>query len=176
MALNIEDKKAVVAEVADVAQSALSVVAADYRGLTVGQMTDLRSRARNSGVYLKVVRNTLARLAVKGTEFECLADALTGPLVLAFSKEEPGAAARLIRDFSKECDSLEVKSLAIAGQLHGPEQLAAVAKLPTREEALASLCAVMKAPVEKFVRTLAEPHSQMVRVFGAVRDQKQQSA
>lgn len=176
MALNIEDKKAVVAEVASVAKDALSVVTADYRGLTVGEMTDLRARARNSGVYLRVVRNTLAKKAMEGTDFECLNDALTGPLVLAFSKEEPGAAARLFRDFIKECETLEVKSLAISGQLHGPDQLAAIAKLPTRDEALASLCAVMKAPVEKFVRTLAEPHSQMVRVFGAVRDQKQQSA
>lgn len=176
MALNIEDKKAVVAEVADVAKDALSAVTADYRGLTVGQMTELRSKARNSGVYMRVVRNTLARRAVQGTEFECLTDALTGPLVIAFSKEEPGAAARLIRDFIKQCDKLEVKSLAIGGQLHGPEQLAAIAKLPTREEALATLCAVMKAPIEKFVRTVREPHAQMVRAFAAVADQKKQSA
>lgn len=173
MALNLEDKKAIVAEVASVAKDALSVVSADYRGLTVTEMDSLRKQARNSGVYLKVVRNTLARRAVEGTEFECMQASLVGPLVLAFSKEEPGAAARLIKNFMKDCDRLEVKALAIGGELHGPEQLAAVAKLPTREEALATLLSVMKAPIEKFVRTVNEPTAQMVRAFAAVRDQKQ---
>ena len=111
MALNIDQKKAIVAEVAEVAGQALSAVAADYRGLSVTEMNDLRARARNSGVYLRVVRNTLARRAVEGTEFECMQDALLGPLVLAFSQEEPGAAARLIRDYVKENDKLEVKLL-----------------------------------------------------------------
>lgn len=173
MALTLEDKKAVVAEVASVAKDALSAVAADYRGLSVSQMDELRKRARNTGVYMRVVRNSLARLAMEGTEFECMQDSLVGSLVLAFSKEEPGAAARLIHDFMKECDNLSVRSLAIGGELHGPEQLAAVAKLPTRDEALATLMSVMNAPITKFVRTLNEPTSQAVRCFAAVRDQKQ---
>lgn len=173
MALNLEDKKAIVAEVASVAKEALSVVSADYRGLSVVEMDDLRKQARNSGVYLKVVRNTLARRAVEGTEFECLRDSLVGPLILAFSKEEPGAAARLINNFIKGCDRLEVTALAIGGQLHGPEQLATIAKLPNREEALATLLSVMQAPITKFVRTVNEPASQMVRVLAAIRDQKQ---
>jgi len=172
MALNIEDKKAVVAEVAHVASTALSAITADYRGLTVVQMTDLRAKARNAGVYLKVVRNTLARRAVEGTEFECLKDTLTGPLLIAFSKEDPGAAARLFRDFVKTCEKLEVKSLAISGKRLGADQLAALASLPTRDQALASLCNVMKAPVEKLVRTLAEPAGQFVRVVAAVGAQK----
>lgn len=173
MALDLEDKKAVVAEVASVAKEALSAVAADYRGLTVNEMDDLRKRARNSGVYMKIVRNTLARRAMEGTEFECMKESLVGPLLLAFSKEEPGAAARLIHGFMKECDRLSVASLAIGGELHGPEQLAAVAKLPTRDEALATLLSVMKAPISKLVRTTAEPTAQMVRCVAAVRDQKQ---
>jgi len=173
MGLNIEDKKAVVAEVANVASTALSAVTAEYRGMTVDQMTNLRTQARNSGVYLRVVRNTLARRAVEGTEFSCLQEALTGPLVLAFSQDDPGAAARLFQNFKKTCENLQVRSLAISGKLLGPEQLAAMASLPTRDQALANLCRVMKAPVEKLARTLAEPAAQFVRVVAAVKDQKQ---
>jgi large subunit ribosomal protein L10 len=172
MALNLDSKKAIVAEVATVASSALSVVAADYRGLSVGEMNDLRVKARENGVYLRVVRNTLARRAVEGTEFECMKDVLLGPLVLGFSQEEPGAAARLFRDFMKTCDRLEVKALGMGGKAMPAEQLQAMAKLPTRDEALATLLNVMKAPVTKFVRTLAEPYAQTVRVFAAVRDSK----
>jgi large subunit ribosomal protein L10 len=128
---------------------------------------------KRQGVHLRVVRNTLARRAVEGTEFACLKDVLTGPLILAFSEEEPGAAARLMRDFSKEFSALEVKALAIGGKLLGANQLEAVSKLPTKQEALATLCGTMLAPIGKFVRTLAEPHSQVVRVMGQIRDQKQ---
>jgi large subunit ribosomal protein L10 len=173
MTLKLEDKQQIVTEVNEVAKKALSAVVVDYQGVTVANMTRLRAKARASGVYLRVVRNTLARRAVEGTDFACLKDALVGPLILAFSKEEPGAAARLIREFVKEIEALEVKALAISGQLLAANQLEAVSKLPSKNEALATLCRVMLAPVEKFVRTLAEPHSQMVRVFGAVRDQKQ---
>ena len=101
MALRIEDKKAIVAEVAENVSSALSAAVADYRGLTVNEMTSLRKQARETGVYLRVVRNNLARLAIKGSEFECLGDALKGPLVLALSKDEPGAAAKLFQSFQK---------------------------------------------------------------------------
>lgn len=173
MPLNIEDKKAIVKEVAEVASAALSLVAADYRGLTVSQMTGLRAQARESGVYLRVVRNTLARRALEGTDFSCVNEALTGPLVLAFSRNEPGAAARLIRDFSKLHDKMTVKLLAIGGELLGPEKLAIVASLPTRHEALTQLVSVMKAPIVKFARTLAEPHAKLVRTFAAVSDKKQ---
>ena len=173
MPLNIENKKAIVKEVASVAQSALSLVAADYCGLTVSAMTKLRSEARKNGVYLRVVRNTLARRALEGTEFSCAQAGLTGPLVLAFSRHEPGAAARLLQEFAKTNDKIQVKLLAIGGQLLGPEKLAAVASLPTREQALTQLVSVMKAPVVKLVRTLAEPQAMLVRTLAAVGNKKQ---
>lgn len=172
MALNLEQKKAIVAEVSDVAANALSAVAADYRGLTVSEVTELRSKAREKGVVLRVVRNTLARRALDNTEFACMRDALVGPLLLAFSKSEPGAAAKLIKDFMKEHEKLEVKALAIGGQLLAAKDLDVVAKLPTRDEAIAMLMSVMKAPVEKFVRTLAEPHAKLVRTIAAIRDKQ----
>lgn len=173
MALNREQKQVIVAEVAEVAASALSVVAAYYRGLTVAEMSALRAKARDQGVYLRVVRNTLARCALKDTDFACLSEALTGPLVLAFSREEPNAAARLIKEFMKEHEKLEVGAIVINRQLLSAKDLSAVADLPSRSEALALLMSVMKAPVDKFVRTLAEPHTRLVRTVAAYRDQKQ---
>ena len=116
MALRLEDKKAVVEEVAKVAAEALSAVAAEYRSLTVVELTELRKRARESGVYLRVVKNSLAKRAVAGTDFECMQDGLVGPLLLAFSIEEPGAAARLIKDFSKEHKKLETKLVKTQGR------------------------------------------------------------
>lgn len=172
MTLKLENKKEIVAEVSEVASDSVAAVIAHYRGLTVAQMTELRAKARNSGVYLRVVRNTLARRAVQGTEFECLTDSLTGPVVLAFSRTEPSAAARLVRDFSKDNDKLEVKVLAVGGNLYEAAQLTAVAKLPTKDEAIAQLMSVMLAPVTKFVRTLNEPTAKLVRTFAALRDQK----
>lgn len=173
MALKLEDKKAIVAEVAEVAANALSVVAADYRGLPVANMTKLRADARKAGVYMRIVRNTLARRALEGTEFACMQDVLVGPLLLAFSQHEPGSAARLIRDFVKTNEKFEVKALAIGGKLLDAKQLEAVAKLPTKDEAIATLMSVLNAPITKFVRTLAEPHAKMVRTIAAIRDQKQ---
>lgn len=173
MALNLEQKKSIVDELAEVAKASISVVAADYRGLTVSEMTELRSVARDKGVKMRVYRNTLARRALKGTDFECLREALVGPMVLLFAQDEPGAAARLLRDFQKKSDQLEVKALALDGRTMGADQLEAVASLPSRDEALASLAAVLQAPVAKFVRTLNEPVAQAVRVMGQVRDQKQ---
>ncbi len=172
MALRLEGKKAVVTEVAEVASSALSVAVADYRGLSVGEMNHLRKEARNSGVYLRVVRNTLARRAIEGTEFECLKDRLVGPTVLAFSQEDPGAAARLFWNFCKTHDQLEVKVLSIGGKALEADQLESISKLPTKDEAIATLMSVMNAPISKLVRTLAEPTAQAVRVFAAVRDAK----
>ena len=173
MALNLEQKKAVVAEVANVANSALAAVAAEYSGLTVGEMTDLRVKARASGVYLKVAKNTLVRKAVEGTEFECMQEQLTGPLLYAFSMSDPGAAARLVKDYAKEHDKLIARLVAVGGQLYGASELERMSKLPTYEQAISLLMAVMKAPIEKFVRTLAEPHAKLVRTVAAVRDVKQ---
>ena len=173
MALSIEQKKAVVAEVSEVAKTALAAVAAEYRGLTVEEMTDLRVKARESGVYLKVVKNTLVRRAVEGTEFECMQEALTGPLLLAFSMEDPGAAARLVKDYVKSNNKLITKLVAVGGEVYEASELDRLSKLPTYDQAIAILMGVMKAPVEKFVRTLVEPHTKLVRSFAAVRDAKQ---
>lgn len=173
MALTLEQKKAVVAEVSAVAQTAHSAVAAEYRGLTVEQMTDLRSKARAGGVYLKVAKNTLVRRAVEGTDFECLSEGLVGPLLFAFSVEDPGAAARLIKDYAKENDQLIAKLVAFNANLYDVTELERLASLPTKEQALSMLMGTMKAPIEKFVRTLAAPHTKMVRTFAAVRDSKQ---
>ncbi len=173
MPLSLETKKAVVAEVHEVAKTAHSAVAAEYIGLTVAQMTNLRVQARNSGVYVRVVRNTLARRALEDTGFACMREKLQGPLVLAFSKEEPGAAARVIKSFSKDNDKLVVKLVSVEGKLLEPTALEMLASLPTRDEAIAQLMSVLIAPVSKFVRTLAEPHARLVRTLGAIRDQKQ---
>lgn len=173
MALTLEQKKAVVAEVAEVAQSAHSAVAAEYRGLTVSEMTDLRRKARDGGVYLKVAKNTLVRRAVEGTDFECMSDELTGPLLFAFSLEDPGAAARLIKEVAKGNDRLITRLVAVGAQVYGAEELERLSKLPTRDQAIAMLMGVMKAPIEKFVRTLAEPHAKLVRTVAAVRDSKE---
>lgn len=173
MALMLNDKKAIVASVAKVAQQSISGLVADYRGLTVEQITKLRKTAREKGVYLKVVRNTLAKRALADTDFACLNKVLAGPTILAFSKEEPSAPARLFKEFVKLHDALSVKAIAIGGHFLGAEQMDYAAKLPTRNEAIASLMAVMKAPITKFVRTLAEPHAKMVRTVAAIRDKKQ---
>lgn len=173
MALNLEQKKAVVAEVAEAAGKALAAVAAEYRGLTVEEMTDLRVKARQGGVFLKVAKNTLVRRAVEGTDYECMGDALTGPLLFAFSMEDPGAAARLVKDYSKDHDKLIAKLVAVGGQLYDVSELDRLSKLPTYDQAIAILMGVMKAPIEKFVRTLAEPQAKLVRTLAAVRDAKQ---
>lgn len=176
MALQLEDKKAIVEEVSGAAANALSAIVADYRGLTVAQMTKLRVKARESNVYVKVVRNTLARRAVEGTEFACLHEALAGPTLLALSRDDPGAAARLLKDFAKDHDKLSVRAIALGGKLLGPDQLEAVSKLPTRDEALAMLMSVMTAPVAKLARTLNEIPGKLVRTLDAVREQKQAAA
>jgi len=151
----------------------LSVVAAEYRGLTVSQMTDLRLKARSAGVYVRVVKNTLARKAVAGTSFECLGPVLKGPLVLAFSKDDPGAAARVVKAFAKDNDKLIARALSLGGQLLAGSELDKVASLPSREQALSQLMGVMKAPIQKLVATLAATPSKLVRTLAAVRDQKQ---
>lgn len=173
MPLKLEDKKALVAEVTEVAAKAHSVVAAEYRGLTVQQMTEFRARARAQGVYVRVVKNTLARRALAGTSFEPIGPALKGPLVLAFSKDDPGAAARVVRDFRKANDKLVATLVSLGGQVLPGEDVEKVASLPTREQALALLLGVLKAPIEKLVRTLAEPQAKLARTLAAIRDHKQ---
>lgn len=176
MALNLEQKKQVVAELANIAAGAHSLVTAEYIGLTVAQLTDLRKKARQSGVFLKVVKNTLVSRAVVGTEFECVKDALVGPMIYAFSTEDPGAAGRLVKDFAKANEKLKARIVAIGGQMYPAEHVDRLASLPTRDQALSMLLGVMKAPIEKLVRTLAEPAAMAARVVAAVRDQKQNAA
>ena len=172
VALRLDGKKQIVKEVADVASGALSAVIAEYSGMTVEQLTEMRVKARESGVYLRVVRNTLAKRAVEDTDFACLTDALVGQVICAFSLEEPGAAARLIRDFAKDCDKLVTTAIAVSGTLHSADQLDAVAKLPTKDEAISQLMSVMNGPVTKLARTLNEFPSRITRVIDAVRAQK----
>ncbi|OBU14451.1 50S ribosomal protein L10 [Photobacterium aquimaris] len=163
MALNLQDKKAIVAEVNEAANGALSAVVADSRGVSVCAMTTLRKQAREAGVYLRVVRNTLARRAVEGTDFECLQDVFVGPSLIGFSNEHPGAAARLFKDFAKENKSFEIKAAAFEGTIANADVLAT---LPTYDEAIARLMMCMKeASAGKLVRTIA-----------AVRDQKEEAA
>jgi large subunit ribosomal protein L10 len=173
MPLNLEDKKALVQEVSEIAAKAQSVVAAEYRGITVSQMTELRAKARGQGVYMRVVKNTLARKALAGTTFESVGPKLKGPLVLAFSKDDPGAAARVVKDFAKANEKLVPTLVSIGGQVLSGKELEKVASLPTREQALSQLLGLLKAPIEKLARTLAEPQAKLVRTIAAVRDQKQ---
>lgn len=176
MALQYADKQALVAEVNAVASRAHSAIAAEYRGLTVAQMTALRADARKSGVYLRVVKNTLARRAMEGTEFACMQDTLRGPLLLAFSQDDPGAGARVLRAFARDNEALKPVSLAIGGKLLPADELERLANLPSREQALGLLLGVLQAPIVKLVRTLAEPHAKLARLLAAVRDQKQAAA
>lgn len=162
MALNLSQKQAVVAELAEVAAKAHSLVAAEYAGITVGQMTAMRKKARETGVYLRVVKNTLASRAVAGTEYECVQNALVGPLLYAFSTEEPGAAGRLIKEFAKGNDKLQAKVVSMGGKLMPGSDLDKLATLPTRDQALAMLLSV-----------LVEPATRIARVFKAIGEQKE---
>ena len=172
MPIGFEAKKQIVAEVNEVASDALSAVVAQYHGLTVSDMTTLRNRARESGVYLRVIRNTLAKRAVEGTDFVCMQEAFTGPVLCAFSKDSPGSAARLLKDFSKEYESMNITAISIGGKLLGADQLGAVASLPTYEEALSQLMSVMNGPITKLTRTLNDVPGKLVRVVAAVKDAK----
>ncbi|RUO78733.1 50S ribosomal protein L10 [Pseudidiomarina taiwanensis] len=172
MALGLAAKQAIVKEVNEVASKALSVAVAEYRGMEVADMTVLRSKAREQGVYLKVIRNTLAKRAFEGTQFEDMEPALKGPLIYGFSLDAPGASARLFKDFAKENKNLQVTALSTGNGLMGADKLDAVASLPTRDEALAKLLATFKAPVSKFVRTVNEVPSKFARVLSAIKDAK----
>jgi len=171
--LNLEEKKAIVAEVAEIVASTTSVIAAEYRGLTVDKLTELRKQARESDVVLRVIKNSLAKRAFEGTDYACLQDSLSGPLLLAFSQEDPAAAARIFNDFVKDNDKLIIKGIALGDKLMDASQLEMLAKMPTRDQALGMLAGVIQAPISKFVRTVAEPTNKLVRVLAAVGESKQ---
>ena len=173
MPLNFAQKEAVVAEVSEVARSAYSAIGAEYRGLTVAQMTALRLKAREAGVYVRVVKNTLAKRALADTEFECMSDSLKGPLVLAFGRDDPGSVARVAKDFAKEHGHFQVRMIALSGKLLQPTELEKVAKMPTYDEAISLLMATMKAPAQKLASTLNEVPGKLVRTIAAVRDAKE---
>jgi|TARA_B110000263_G_scaffold27938_1_gene21315 large subunit ribosomal protein L10 len=174
--LNLDDKKAIVAEVSETAGQALSLVIADARGVDVNDMNALRTKARAENVQLRVIRNTLAKRAFAETDYACVEDVLVGPSLFAFSMEDPGAAARLFKDFAKGNDSFDVKALSVSGQLLGKDQIDVLANLPTLKQALGMLANVTLAPVTKLVRTLNEVPTKVTRVVAAVKTQKEEAA
>lgn len=176
MALQLAQKQAIVADVRGAAGDALAAVLADYRGLSVGELTTLRRQAREQGVYLRVVRNTLLKRAVEDTEYACLAEAASGPTMLAFSNAEPGAAARLMRTAAADLEALDVKAVAIGGQLFPAADIDRLAELPTLDEARAQLMAVMRAPIVKLAQTLADVPAKLARTLAAVGEQRQTNA
>ena len=171
MSLNLDEKKAVVAEVSKQIENAQSIILAEYRGVDVGDMTSLRAKARNSGVYLKVLKNKLVKRAVENTPFSSLSEDMVGPLVFGIS-DDPVAAAKVLNDFAKENDLFVIKSGAMPNERLDANAIKALASLPSREELLAKLLGTMQAPIAKFVRTLNEVPTKFVRGLAAVRDQK----
>ena len=175
MGLNLDDKKAVVAEVSAQVANAQTIAVAEYRGIAVGDLTTLRAKARESGVYLRVLKNTLVRRAIAGTPFEGLAADLTGPLIYGFSTD-PVAAAKVLSGFAKDNDKLVVKGGAMPNFVMDANGVKALASMPSRDELLAKLMATMQAPIAQFVRTLNEVPGKLVRTLAAVRDQKEQQS
>lgn len=175
MSLNLDDKKAVVAEVSAKLTKAQAIVLAEYRGLEVGDMTALRAKARNSGVYLRVLKNTLVRRAVAGTPFEKLAQHMVGPLAYGISND-PVAAAKVLNEFAKANEKFVIKAGAMPGQVMTAKEVSTLATMPGREELLAKLMGTMQAPIATFVRTLNEVPGRFVRTLAAVRDQKEKQA
>ena len=176
MPLNLEDKKVLVAEVTEVAKTALSVVAAEYRGLTVSQMTDLRSKARAQGVFMRVVKNTLARKALAGTAFEPVGPKLKGPLVLAFSKDDPGAAARVIKAFAKDNEKLVATLVSLGGEVLPGKDLEKVATLPTKDQARAQLLGLLMSPAQQLAAVIAAPATDLARVIAAFAEKRKGEA
>jgi large subunit ribosomal protein L10 len=175
VALKIGEKKVVVKEIAEIASTAQSAVAAEYRGLTVQQLSSLRSNARELGVYVKVIKNNLVKIAIKDTSLECMDSSLKGPLIFAFSKDELGAAAKLVNDFKKDNDLLKPVAMAVNGELIDVEKLSQIAALPNRDQAISMLMAVMKLPIEKFVRTLSAPNVKLVQTLSAYKMKLEQN-
>ncbi len=172
MALNLAQKEVIVAHVSEVANNSISVVAALNKGMKVSELNELRTKARQAGVYLKVIRNTLARRGFQGTQFECMCESLAGPVVLGFSKTEPGSAAKLFNDFIKNRPSVEVKALAVGTQFFTANQLESVASLPTKEEALSQLARALNSPATMLARLLSEPSTKLARALNAHSDKK----
>ena len=172
MGLTLDAKKAIVEEVNSIAVAAPSAIAAEYIGLTVAEMTELRNSAREAGVHIKVVRNTLARRALENTQFECMRDNLVGPLLLVFSNDEPGSAAKLVRNFAKSNEKLEVKLISLDGNLLELSEITKLADLPSLDDARAMLLGLLSSPLTKFVSTISEPPSKFARVLGSRRDKQ----
>lgn len=170
--LNLAKKQELVQEVNKTLSNTVSAVVVDYRGLTATDMTEFRSAARSCDIELRVLRNTLARRAVYGTEFECLREHFVGPTLLALSSDEPGAPAKLIQNFAAQNEHLKVRAVALEGQLYGAEDLKRIAELPSRDEALSQLMAVMKAPIQKLVQVAQAVPTKLVRTLAAVQQSK----
>ena len=175
MGLSLEQKQAMVSEVAAKLQGAQSVIVAEYRGLNVERVTQLRSKARKSGVWLRVLKNTLARRAVKGTPFEKLSDQMVGPLMYGIS-QDPVAGAKVLSEFAKENELFVIKAGAMPNAVMSAQDIKALSQLPSREELLAKLLGTMQAPVTKLVRTMNEVPSKFVRTLAAYRDSKEKAA
>lgn len=175
MGMSLEQKQTVVSEVTAKLGAAQAVIVAEYRGIDVGRITDLRAKARNSGVYLRVLKNTLARRAVTGTPFEKLADHMVGPLIYGIA-QDPVAGAKALSEFAKDNEKFVIKGGAMANSLMSAKDIKTLATMPSREELLAKLMGTMQAPVAKFVRTMNEVPAGFVRVLAAVRDQKEKQA
>jgi large subunit ribosomal protein L10 len=174
LGLSLEQKQAMVSEVADKLKGAQAVIVAEYRGLNVERVTQLRSRARKSGLYLRVLKNTLARRAVKGTPFEKLAEQMVGPLMYGIA-QDPVAGAKVIAEFAKEHEQFVIKAGAMPNSLMSMQDIKALATLPSRDELLAKLLGTMQAPMAKLVRTLNEVPSKFVRTLAALKDQREKS-
>ena len=172
MRITLEQKRAIVTEVAAVAAAAPAAVAAEYSSLNVAEMTALRCSARDAGIYLKVVRNTLARRALAGTQFDCMCATLRGPLLFAFSNEEPGSAAKVISNFAKENAKLVVRLVALDGRLLDASEIERVANLPSLDQARSMLLGLLQAPLGKFLRVLSEPEAKLLRLLDARREQQ----
>ena len=175
MSLNLEQKKAVVAEVSTQVGTAQAIIVAEYRGLEVGNMTELRAKARKAGVYLRVLKNTLVRRAVKDTPFEKLAEKMVGPLIYTISND-PVASAKVLNDFAKTNEHFVIKAGGLPNSVISAKEVSALANMPSREVLLATLLGTMQAPAAKFVQTLNEVPGRFVRTLAAVRDQKEKAA
>ena len=173
MSLSIEDKQSVVKELNTIASSSVSGAIADYSGLNVAEITELRTKAREAGVYLKVVKNTLSKRAFSDTSFECLVENLKGPIIIAFSEDDLASPARLFKNFSKEYEQLQTVSLAIDGNTFPATDLDRIAQLPTKQEAYSTIANLLQAPIEKAVRTLKEIPSKFTRMAVAIKDNKE---
>lgn len=175
MSLNLEQKQSVVAEIIAQVANAQAVILAEYRGLDVASVTDLRSRARKSGVYLRVLKNTLARRAVKGTPFEKLADQMSGPLLYGISRD-PVAGAKVLSEFAKDNEFFVIKGGAMPNAVMSAKDINALATMPSREKLLATLVGTLQAPIAKLVRTMNEVPGRFARTLAALRDQREKAA